>query len=1353
MGSLNSETPNPRFAEQVLGYLNFSSGVPDDQFMKNLDSVFAEQDICQASTSPNASPGSTAFRVVEFLNQAVDSLAESDSNFQNATQAREVLETTGQFLKAYRDYHGDLLFHQPDEQLFNSFFVGLVMQAILRNRTESVDQESVVKRSMSELNDFIGHRQVATLESQKIEAYPHEWVCPIPIYLAGAGAAHGRYEQVIEIAIDFIRQSDPSILRSAYFDPQRLQVLALDPRAYDFDHPINKRPNHQFGQWDEHRVDNSGLFYRFVVQQVTLDALLERAEGAELNPDIPAEELVVEAGAVLAGTMLMASGISGNAPDTFDSNTTLSKLLPAIAAYRDQFYLDLLGRLPQSHQDRLRAESETSRQPFGRARQHLNQNLARLRASQLVNCRLASIFARMGFSEAAEKQSQIVPVASARILCQIDCLLSSANQRINNGELRSAFDQVPRIISLLQRGVECGAVVDPWNILGFDANFSLFPANENTVPDHRAYELVELVERILGLHSKLWSEAAAIDDLGMCEEIRQEFLGIVDWWRKYATHQVMAVDAVDPQDIFQAAEHVANALNLWHKGGAETGNIQFWGQYAAIFDSPKAYALVIDALMQRADYKTATALMVHWLSQADHIRLQQGDSSFHNLLWRWISEQRDLLDEADCEQREAIWKRIQKFYDFIEVNADHYWQVPGFEIGRQTGSDRSAAAQQEMELEEFDDDDDPEVAIYQAAYEDVTYVDSTDDGIDGPIFDPDSSHDEELEAETDRVNDRLEFLATLAGFWRIAATVPLPTRSRQQVDDKIESQLRKRRAIVSQWIEQASCNRTGLMDLLQTVYKYRLPKSGVDQDSMAAYDKHRLYKETLLERIMNSCVETENALRMLSAVGASIDYLIDDKPLDQVDSEINGSPIITLFAAILLSDAQAVRDYFPDLIDYLGDRMLLYVPLSKGGQPERILKARGLQSSLHDLLASLPRLGLIAETHELAGTALAMERNHKIARGAVTEFDDLFQIAYTSSVKCLVRATKDFEQQLIAEGRSESDASQEAESALFDCVEMLTESMLIMWLSHSKTLRLTVLEKVNDKESWNHLVEFIECYGEGLFTQDFLNLSSIRSILHQGANVWFENVRDAAVPLDLRIMDELGTALPMEKAVNCLTLVLEAVYENYNEYRDYNSTTTQSDRGEQVYIFLDFLRLRGRYDRVCWNLKPVVWGHEILVRFGENSVARMWRRSLTERVGPEAQKFLDRLEEMRRNYSIQLDTVGRRLEERFSQPMQIDRLRSLVGPAMQDPGSRKSQRAFDLLQHESHAFCRATVGVGVDLPSWLAALESEVQKHRLPLRLRAQSEEGNLVEPIRTPIARLREQLEGLPRRQQPSDS
>ena len=51
--------------------------------------------------------------------------------------------------------------------------------------------------------------------------------------------------------------------------------LALDPRAYDFDHPVNKRPNYHFGQWDPHAIDPRGFYHRFVVQQVTLDALDE----------------------------------------------------------------------------------------------------------------------------------------------------------------------------------------------------------------------------------------------------------------------------------------------------------------------------------------------------------------------------------------------------------------------------------------------------------------------------------------------------------------------------------------------------------------------------------------------------------------------------------------------------------------------------------------------------------------------------------------------------------------------------------------------------------------------------------------------------------------------------------------------------------------------------------------------------------------------------------------------------------------------------------------------------------------------------------------------------------------------
>ena len=181
--------------------------------------------------------------------------------------------------------------------------------------------------------------------------------------------------------------------------------------------------------------------------------------------------------------------------------------------------------------------------------------------------------------------------------------------------------------------------------------------------------------------------------------------------------------------------------------------------------------------------------------------------------------------------------------------------------------------------------------------------------------------------------------------------------------------------------------------------------------------------------------------------------------------------------------------------------------------------------------------------------------------------------------------------------------------------------------------------------------------------------------------------------------------------------------------------------------FLDFLRLRSRYDRICWHLKPVVWAHRILVHRQANGVARMWRRSLNERVGSEADKYLDLLRKLRKKYSIQMNSVGRRLEGRFAHQLQIDRLRALVEPAMSRPRSRESQKAFDLLQIESQAFLRSTSGVGVDLPEWLAELENEVQQFLLPRRLRDVWHEPSGFEIPPIPIAKLREKIEQLPRR------
>ena len=88
------------------------------------------------------------------------------------------------------------------------------------------------------------------------------------------------------------------------------------------------------------------------------------------------------------------------------------------------------------------------------------------------------------------------------------------------------------------------------------------------------------------------------------------------------------------------------------------------------------------------------------------------------------------------------------------------------------------------------------------------------------------------------------------------------------------------------------------------------------------------------------------------------------------------------------------------------------------------------------------------------------------------------------------------------------------------------------------------------------------------------------------------------------LFQALGKDLERKEAVLHLSQILESVLENFNEYRDYNTTTSQSDHGELLYQFLDFLRLRTRYDRVCWNLKPVVWAHRILVKQNHGSVAQ-----------------------------------------------------------------------------------------------------------------------------------------------------
>src|SRR5690606_16344506 len=144
-------------------------------------------------------------------------------------------------------------------------------------------------------NDFVGVRPVAILENdRKTEPYAHEYFRPIPLYIDGAGPAVGPYHDLIERTIAFFRETPAAILRDAYFDLGQLEELALDLRAHDHTHPVNKRTNYMFGEWDPHQIDNKGRYRRFVVRKVILDALLNWMAA---RTDIPPEERLYDASA------------------------------------------------------------------------------------------------------------------------------------------------------------------------------------------------------------------------------------------------------------------------------------------------------------------------------------------------------------------------------------------------------------------------------------------------------------------------------------------------------------------------------------------------------------------------------------------------------------------------------------------------------------------------------------------------------------------------------------------------------------------------------------------------------------------------------------------------------------------------------------------------------------------------------------------------------------------------------------------------------------------------------------------------------------------------------------------------
>jgi hypothetical protein len=1347
---------------QVLGYLNFSAGKQDAKTLGAMNRIYAR------ALPGSPFEGMPAFlQIQRWLQETLAKLIETNPAFREAEQAKSVVEIVWlKLLPSYMDFHRDLLFHQEPEGIFTGFFLGRVFEAVLRQGSPWDETDRITSGAIRHLNDYVGYRPVAVLEGRRLEPYPNEMVRPVPLFVAGVGVTAGPYEIVVTECLEILKRADSDILRRAFFEFEKMDELAIDPRAYDFDHPVNQRPNYHFGQWDPNLIDNSGYYRRFVVQQVTLDALLARTRE---EASLPEDELLREAAAVLAGTILMASGISGNGPGAFASTVQLATLLPTIAQYRDEFYEHLLDQLNGPHLDRLLEERKIRRQPFGGARQHLNTYLAKHRASQLEHVQLARLFARMGNAPASKEQSEYVPVPSARIISRIDCLMTAADHYLQVGRLDDAAAISPQVMDLLHRGIQCGAIVDPWNILGFAGNFARFHGPDSAVHDHRVEDLVQLMEMVFALQSRLWREASGSGRSDLCQQIERQLRTTANWWRQFAAHEVSDVQATDPQETLESAALVAKALELWHAGGAAAGDVRFWAPHVELFDSPKAYALVVESLLERNDFVASMSLLVHWLGQADRVGLQKGEASFSELARRWLQRLEFVLDDMQmAESASAVsasvvkeakptartsatqilsWSVAQKFFDYLEANAGVYWLPPEFKLVRPTSS-RSRRPEKELEDGLDDDNEDSDSKLFDAAYDEVVYEDSTDDGIESEVSEEGNTESTtELIEESNRLNHHLTFLTAIAQMWKGAA---LSSQFRLSLNESPEIH-DSRLSSMEEWSRQAAANRRGLLQLLQEVSGFVLANDGANQEAMSLYDRQRLVKESLLEKIIGTALETADARRMLLASLQACDDRKRNATVESDDLSEDERLTIEIIGSLLCADHEKVEKRFPRLLSMLRSKCLLYIPLARSGNPTEIYKVRLRRRLLSHLLVWLPRQGMFYQSCQLIETARFMEHINPVGPGAVTEFDDLFHLGYVSMVRAVVRNAYHWRlaelearmgsgksketptpkkgrkskrqkalEEMLARASSVDFDTHDGESleelepnseALIEVLEQLTEVMLACWLSHSRTLRLSVLETVDNSKSWQRLCSFIQRFGGNIFTQSFLRLSNVRAILHQGVGKWLKNVRGDGYSEGLQpLLDAIDEGqITSAEAEHELGVVLEAIIDHHSEYRDYNSTTTQSDRGEMIYMLLDFLRLRVRYDRVSWNLKPIYWTHEVLVRAGCHQAAQQWRRALAERISIESETYIKHLGTLQKKYAMRMPTVADRLHERFTRPMTVDRMRALVGPAVrQYRETGTTSDVFDLLIEECKLMMEQPTGVGLDVPQWLRALESEV---------------------------------------------
>jgi len=901
----------------------------------------------------------------------------------------------------------------------------------------------------------------------------------------------------------------------------------------------------------------------------------------------------------------------------------------------------------------------------------------------------------MGYPEASRSAAAMIPALSVRFESEIECRLSTGHLALDRGDMPTAATIMRELEDYLQRGIHCGAFIDPWNILGYQGYFPLFHTREDAVSDPRVERMTELVEQIFAYGSRVLSEGAAIGDVASSLEVSDRFKHLALQWDKYATTTVSDIPQVKGEESWESAVRAEEVLKEWHAAGESAGDISFWRNHVTEFESVKSFALALDVLLRKHDRLASMGLLMQWLSQADNFGLESGPYSFFALIQEWMRQiATRRTPEGETLTPEMFWSQnwplIVKCFDYLEANAGDYWQVPSLEtIPGFVASDDGKPARGEDEEGERGDDE-PSAQLYRAAYEDVVYRDSSEDGVESNTMDgAGPPADGEFDLLTDLLEPRMRLIITLSRLWQLAASgmftaareagSPFPPEVTERLND---------------WLQRIRTILADLDKLAGEIASRNVPAPEGNPDSLMEFDRQSQLKYQLLNQVIQTQVSFHDSAWLLVSGIAPGEF---PSGLDEW-----ARMSLELYQSMLRGDIDAVRKQLTPLMRAFAEKPLLYTPLDKGGDPGKLLEARRLQSVIQTLLRELPRLGLFRETWHLLKTVRRMEQRSPREGTVITEFDRLFTTGLKRCLEYLILSSDHW------------NGTRLPPEELVGLVGELTDYFLDLWLEHSSMMRLSSVEALAHEETWETLVKFITRYGGDFFQAPLLTFGNLRAILQNGTDKFLDYQAENLDPLHPPAIFVDADKLDLDEVVDHLELVFQITLEKYDRFLEYNTTTTHSDYGEEYFKFLDFLRLEASYERQSWNLSPMVVAHQVLSRMGHHKEAGLWRSVFRDRTKRSASEHLRRLKKLETQYGMQLPGITDLLKERFVKPLTLDKILALVQPVMSEARlPSEEQRSFQWMEREIHEYLKNSSGSGVDVPVWLQALENEVEHAEL----------------------------------------